>query len=202
MNFLYPIGFTLGCELVILVCKSYLLFFLPPHFSSIKLALEQVFLVDLSKLSLRFLNTLFIYCCEVNGLLCVQKIFWWRLWNVQTSFGRWLWVFLCSSTKFRCFYKGEIHCCSHRIIRSQYIISWWEKSTCWFSWVDKCLITNNKLDVDFGPSMEIKAPCPEVIQSSPSLTRIKPQQLCKDGNWELMDEYVDLFLTLVSCDVC
>ena len=181
MNFLYPIGFTLGCELVILVCKSYLLFFLPPHFSSIKLVLEQVFLVDLSKLSLRFLNTLFIYCCEVNGLLCVQKIFWWRLWNVQTSFGRWLWVFLCSSTKFRCFYKGEIHCCSHRIIRSQYIICF---------------------DVDFGPSMEIKAPCPEIIQSSPSLTRIKPQQLCKDGNWELMDEYVDLFLTLVSCDVC
>ena len=75
MNFLYPIGFTLGCELVILVCKSYLLFFLPPHFSSIKLVLEQVFLVDLSKLSLRFLNTLFIYYCEVNGLLCVQKIF-------------------------------------------------------------------------------------------------------------------------------
>ena len=50
--------------------------------------------------------------------------------------------------------------------------------------------------------MEIKTSYPEVIQTSPSLTRIKPQQLCEDGNCELMDEYVDLFLTLVSCDVC
>ena len=47
--------------------------------------------------------------------------------------------FLCSSTKGCWFYKrelfkGKIHCCSHRAIGCQDIISWGAKSTYWFSW--------------------------------------------------------------------
>ena len=64
----------------------------------------------------------------------------------------------------------------------------------------------------FGPSMEIKTPylenmhdfiwkafvqC-EVIQFGSTLTRIKSQQICKDGNLGSMGEYANLFVALVS----
>ena len=62
----------------------------------------------------------------------------------------------------------------------------------------------------FGPSMEIKTPYPkkmhdfiweafvqcEVIQFGSTLTRIKPQQICEDGNLGSMGEYANLFVAL------
>ena len=78
---------------------------------------------------------------------------------------------------------------------------------------DKYLFPYGKLDVDFGPSIEVKAPYPgkmhdfmweayiqrKVIQMGSTLTRIRPQQFCKDGNLGSKDEYADLFVELASC---
>ena len=64
----------------------------------------------------------------------------------------------------------------------------------------------------FGPSMEIKTPYPEkmhdfiweafvqceVIQFGSILTRIKPQQICEDGNLGSMGEYANLSVALAS----
>ena len=70
-----------------------------------------------------------------------------------------------------------------------------------FLGVDKYLFPNYKFDIDLVPSIEIKAPCPEVIQGGSMLTKIRPQNLCKDRNQGSVDQYVDLFFTLVTCDV-
>ena len=78
---------------------------------------------------------------------------------------------------------------------------------------DKHLFPYGKLDVDFGPSIEVKAPYPgkmhdfmweayiqrKVIHMGSTLTRIRPQQFCKDGNLGSKDEYADLFVELASC---
>ena len=67
----------------------------------------------------------------------------------------------------------------------------------------------------FGPSMEIKTPYPkkmhdfiweafvqcEVIQFGSTLTRIKPQQICEDGNLGSMGEYANLFVALASSTI-
>ena len=67
----------------------------------------------------------------------------------------------------------------------------------------------------FGPSMEIKTPYPEkmhdfiweafvqceVIQFGSTLIRIKPQQICEDGNLGSMGEYANLFVALASSTI-
>ena len=70
-----------------------------------------------------------------------------------------------------------------------------------FLGVDKYLFPDYKFDIDLVPSIENKAPCSEVIQVGSILTKIRPQQLCKDRNQVSVDHYVDLFFTLVTCDV-
>ena len=49
-----------------------------------------------------------------------------------------------------------------------------------FLGVDKYLFPDYKFDIDLVPSIENKAPCSEVIQVGSMLTKIRPQQLCKD----------------------
>ena len=49
-----------------------------------------------------------------------------------------------------------------------------------FLGVDKYLFLDYKFDIDLVPSIEIKASWPEVIQVGSMLTKIRPQQLCKD----------------------
>ena len=107
--------------------------------------------------------------------------------------------FLCSSTKGCWFYKrelfkGKIHCCSHRAIGCQDIISWGAKSTFWFSWGWQIYILDDKFDIDFGPSMEIKGPCPKEISEA-----FVPHESKGKQNLGAMDAYADLFLALVSC---
>ena len=53
---------------------------------------------------------------------------------------------------------------------------------------------NDKFDIDFGPSMEIKDLCSKKISKD-----FVPCKSKRNQNLGLMDEYDDLFLELVSC---
>ena len=50
VNFLYFIGFSLGGELAMLACESYLLSFFHPFFSGTKLVSRPVFLIPFQTL--------------------------------------------------------------------------------------------------------------------------------------------------------
>lgn len=58
-----------------------------------------------------------------------------------------------------------------------------------FLGVDKYLFHDYKFDIDRVPSIEIKVPCSELIQVGSMLTKIRPQQLCKDRSIKIKIKY-------------
>ena len=62
-----------------------------------------------------------------------------------------------------------------------------------FLGVNKYIFPDDKFDIHFGPSIEIKGPCPKKISEAFMLCELKEKQ-----NLRSMDEYAGLFLAMVS----